>query len=123
MASKGVFIANLHYCGNVVRLPDLATLNRQKRRPPVEAASKLLLVPAPVIAIVPRIVGVVAMMVAVIAMMVVVMMIAVPGCSWDRAPTAIAPTTPNVAAIFPKVRMIAPPWFPKNNAELRLAVA
>ena len=91
MASKGVFIANLHYCGNVVRLPDLATLNRQKRRPPVEAASKLLLVPAPVIAIVPRIVGVVAMMVvammvAVIAMMVVVMMVAVPGCSWDRAP-------------------------------------
>jgi fucose permease len=91
-ASKGVFIfiANLHYCGNVVRLPDLATLNRQKRRPPVEAASKFLLVPAPVIAIVPRIVGVVAMMVvvmmvAVIAMMVVVMMVAVPGCSWDRA--------------------------------------
>ena len=32
---------------------------------------------------------------------------------------AIALITPNVAAIFPNVRMIASPWFPRNNAELR----
>jgi len=77
---------------------------------PVEAASKFLLVPAPMIVgvvammvarivgvvtmMITRIVGVVAMMVsaviammvsAVIAMMVVVMMVAVPSCGWDRA--------------------------------------
>jgi hypothetical protein len=75
---------------------------RTERRPPVEAASKFLLVPAPMIVgvvamMVARIVGVVAMMItmivavvammvtAVIAMMVVVMMVAVPSCGWDRA--------------------------------------
>jgi hypothetical protein len=58
---------------------------------------------------------VVAMMIAVVAMMVVVtmMMIAVPRCGGQLA--AIAPITPNVAAIFPKVCMIAPPWFPTND--------
>jgi hypothetical protein len=78
-------------------------LNPPKRRPPVEAASKFFLVPAPMIVgvvamMVARIVGVVAMMIitmivavvammvtAVIAMMIVVMMVAVPSCGWDRA--------------------------------------
>jgi hypothetical protein len=65
---------------------------KTKRRPPIEAASKFLLVaiPAPVmvvariVAVVAMMVAVVAMMVAVIAMMIVVMMVAVPGCSWNR---------------------------------------
>ena len=76
-----------------------------KKVPPVEAASKFLLLPAPmIVAVVPmmvarivgevammitRIVAVVAMMitriVAVVAMMVVAMMVAVPSCGWDRA--------------------------------------
>jgi hypothetical protein len=77
-------------------------LNPPKRGPPVEAASKFFLVPAPMIVgvvamMVARIVGVVAMMItmivavvammvtAVIAMMIVVMMVAVPSCGWDRA--------------------------------------
>ena len=66
-------------------------ISAKRKKPPVEAASKFLLVAIPVaMMVVARIVGVVAMMVvmmmiAVMAMMVVVMMIAVPSCSWDRA--------------------------------------
>jgi hypothetical protein len=54
--------------------------------------------------VVARIVGVVAMvvamMIAVVAMMVAVA-VPVPGCGWTTLPTAIAPITPSVAAIFP----------------------
>ena len=67
-----------------------------KKVPPVEAASKFLLVPAPMIVavmvMITRIVGEVTMMitriVGEVTMMVtavIAMMVAVPSCGWDRA--------------------------------------
>ena len=68
-------------------------------------------------------IGVVMPVIVVMMVVAVVMMVAYQAAAGAVLPTAIAPTTPNVAAIFPKVRMIVSSLVSRNNAEPRVAVA